>query len=63
MEHADPYAVLGIAPGASVAEIRAAYSAILNRLKAGAALCPITLSLNSIDLKNHKIESNCARLL
>ena len=35
MEHPDPYAVLGIAPGASEVEIRAAYSAILNRLKAG----------------------------
>ena len=35
MEYPDPYAVLGIAPGASEVEIRAAYSAILYRLKSG----------------------------
>src|SRR5450755_904880 len=35
MEPQDPHEVLGIAPGASAIEIRAAYTSILNRLKEG----------------------------
>ena len=40
MELKDPYEVLGIAPGASVVEIRAAYALILDRIKTG-GLAPI----------------------
>lgn len=40
MELPDPHEVLGIAPGASVVEIRAAYALILDRIKTG-ALAPI----------------------
>ena len=34
----DPYAVLGIAPGASASDIREAYEAVLNKLKGGGFL-------------------------